>query len=273
MLLVALLVCLAIPASASADGPQERIVIKGPVLVDRGETVGDVVVVDGNVLVRGKVDGDVIVVDGDLTLRGMVTGDVVTVRGRAIFGNRGRVQGDLHYVKKKPEGAAGRVGGKVQKENISDIGSIGIAIVVWLAFTISALVLGLILVLLAPRAADAVERAGRGSTLASFLVGLLLFFLLPLLGILALVTIIGIPFGIGLLLAVLPLYAIGYTSGAWILGRRILANKGRILAFIVGLLVLRLLALIPIAGGIVWFLATIFGLGALAVAVRRARTT
>lgn len=68
------------------------------------------------------------------------------------------------------------------------------------------------------------------------------------------------------------IYAIGYTSSMWILGRRILEDKPRILAFLVGFAILRLLALIPIAGGIVGFLATVFGLGAVAVAVLRARS-
>jgi hypothetical protein len=35
--------------------------------------------------------------------------------------------------------------------------------------------------------------------------------------------------------------------------------------------ILRALALIPIAGGIIWFLATVLGLGALFVALLRAR--
>ena len=35
----------------------------------------------------------------------------------------------------------------------------------------------------------------------------------------------------------------------------------------------RVLALIPILGGLVWFAAVVFGLGALVVAIWRARTT
>lgn len=268
MLLVALALCLAIPASASAADPQERVVVKGPVVVERGDTAGDVVVIDGDVLVRGKVDGNLVVVNGDVTLRGTVTGDLVTVRKRAVFGSRGRVEGDVRYGDKKPQGAEGKVGGKIDKLGLSTTGGIGLVIGVWLAFSVSALLLGLLLILLAPRGADAVARAGRGKPLMSFLVGLLAFFLLPLLGLVLLVTVIGIPLGVGLLLAVVPLYGIAYVSSAWILGRRILNDKPRILAFLVGLVILRLLALIPIAGGIVWFLATVYGLGALFVAMR-----
>jgi hypothetical protein len=42
--------------------------------------------------------------------------------------------------------------------------------------------------------------------------------------------------------------------------------------FVIGMLVLRVIALIPILGGLVSLLAVIFGLGSLFVALRRART-
>ena len=42
---------------------------------------------------------------------------------------------------------------------------------------------------------------------------------------------------------------------------------------LVGWGILRILALVPILGGLVWFAAVVFGLGALLVAIWRARTT
>jgi type IV secretory pathway TrbD component len=41
----------------------------------------------------------------------------------------------------------------------------------------------------------------------------------------------------------------------------------------IAFVLLRVLALIPILGGLVWFAAVVFGLGALVVAIWRARTT
>jgi hypothetical protein len=70
------------------------------------------------------------------------------------------------------------------------------------------------------------------------------------------------------------IYALGYGATAWIVGRRILREPTAwILAFLVGWGILRVLALIPILGGLVWFAAVVFGLGALLVAIWRARTT
>jgi len=276
LLAVALLLCLAIPAVAPAkadDKTKERVVITGPVVVERGDTSGDVVVLDGDVLVRGTVDGDLIVVKGDVTLRGRVTGDLIAVADKVTVGDRGRIDGDLRYGDKKPEGATGdKVGGEVKRFDVEAIvapGGVGIVIGLWLAVTFSIFLLGLLLLLLAPRAADAVARSGIGKSL---LVGLLAFILLPILAIVALVTVIGIPLGLVLLLALVPLYAIAYVTGAWAVGRRILKpGKARILSFLVGLVLVRLLALIPIVGGLITFLVTLLGLGALFVAMGRAR--
>ena len=64
---------------------------------------------------------------------------------------------------------------------------------------------------------------------------------------------------------------ISYLAAALVVGRVVL-KKARILAFVVGLVILQLLTLIPIAGGIVGFLATVFGLGVVLLAIIRARS-
>jgi cytoskeletal protein CcmA (bactofilin family) len=272
---IALLVfCWVLPASAFAAGPKERIVIVGDVLVDRGQTTKDVVVADGDITVRGTVDGDVVAANGDVAIRGHVTGDVVTFAGTTTLGRRAQVDGDVAYGDKKPRVAPGaQIGGKVKKFKAEDLGggAIALRIGLWLAVTISALVLGLILLALFPKAADAVARTAKARTGRSFLVGVLLFVLIPIIGVIALITVIGIPLGAGLLLAMLPIYGLAYTASAFVVGRLVSKQGARILAFIIGLVVLRVLALVPFLGGIVWFLATILGLGALFVAAQRAR--
>jgi cytoskeletal protein CcmA (bactofilin family) len=272
---IALLVfCWVLPASAFAAGPKERIVIVGDVLVDRGQTTKDVVVADGDITVRGTVDGDVVAANGDVAIRGHVTGDVLTFAGTTTLGRRAQVDGDVAYGDKKPRVAPGaQIGGKVKKFKAEDLGggAIALRIGLWLAVTISALVLGLILLALFPKAADAVARTAKARTGRSLLVGVLLFVLIPIIGVIALITVVGIPLGAGLLLAMLPIYGLAYTSSAFVVGRLVSKQGARILAFIIGLVVLRVLALVPFLGGIVWFLATILGLGALFVAAQRAR--
>jgi hypothetical protein len=62
---------------------------------------------------------------------------------------------------------------------------------------------------------------------------------------------------------------------AWIVGRRVLRNRSAApwAALFAGWGILRVLALIPVAGALVGLAATVVGLGALAVALWRARRT
>jgi len=275
VLIAMFLLCWLLPAAgATAKGDtdhSDRIVLSGPVLVDRDETSGSVVVADGDVTIRGTVDGDIVVADGDITIRGTVDGDVVAIAGQVTLGRAGRVTGDIAYGDKKPVLAPGSsVSGDVKKFELGDASIVG-AIGFWIGFTLSLLVLGLVLLALAPKAAEAIARTAKAKALVAALVGLLAFFLIPIVAIAACVTLIGLPLGIVLLFSIVPLYAIAYLSAALVLGRAIL-KKARILAFVVGLVVLQLLTLIPIAGGILGFLATVFGLGVLLLTLVRARS-
>jgi hypothetical protein len=272
LLIALLLLCWLLPAAtASAADDNERIVLVGDVLVDRDETAGDVVVLDGDVTIRGTVKGDVIVGDGDVTIRGTVTGDVVAVAGLTTLGQRGNVEGDLNYGDKEPVRTSGsKVGGDVQKFDAGDASLIG-AIGFFVGFVVSMFLLGLILILLAPRAAEAVARTGRRKALVSAGVGLLGIILIPLIAVAAFFTIVGIPLAIVLLFLIVPLLAMSYITTALVLGRLIL-KKSKLLAFLLGLIILGLLTLIPIAGGLIAFLAIIFGLGALLVTLFSSRS-
>ena len=264
-----LLLCWLLPAASAAAKDNDRIVVVGSVLVDRAETAGDVFVIDGDVTIRGTVTGDVVVVDGDVTVRGTVSGNVVAVSGQATLGRRARVAGDLIYGDEKPiqprlAGRRGRrEGRRRQREHRRRDRRVGRARRVDVPART------------APAAAGAEGRGrrradGAHKALACALVGLLAFFLLPVVAIAACFTLIGIPLGIVLLALLVPLLRRRLRHDGARAGRLVL-KKSRILAFLAGLVVLGLLTLIPIAGGIIGFLAIVFGLGALLVSLVAAR--
>jgi hypothetical protein len=141
----------------------------------------------------------------------------------------------------------------------------------WLAVTVSTLVLGLLLVALFPRAAEATVRAGRGRVGACFGWGLLLAIGLPVVSIALFFTVLGIPLAMVGLASVVPLYALGFVAGALVSGRWIIKEpRSLVVAFLVGWAILRVVDLIPGIGNLASFVATIYGLGALAVAAWRA---
>ena len=276
VVLVALL-CTLVPvgsAFAADNTPDDRFVVSGSVVVDKGEVVpGDVVVLDGDILVRGTVKGDVVAVSGDVTVRGDVGGDVVTVDGQAILGRRAQVSGDLIYLNDKPRVSRGaEVAGETKKLGGGEFGDAlkAIAIGIWIAFSVSLLLFGLIMMLLAPNAAQAIARTAKAKWGMSIGIGIAAFILLPILAVLCLITIIGTPLGFILLASLIPLFALAFCSTAFVVGRLILKNSG-IPAFLLGMVILCLLALVPFLGGITNTLAFIFGLGLLFTTLFRAR--
>ena len=138
----------------------------------------------------------------------------------------------------------------------------------------STLVLGMALLVLAARGLDAISiRALRERLGPTIGFGLLVFFALPVVAVLLFVTIVGIPLGLFLLLALAFIYSIGYVIGALALGRLVVKPPAsRYLAFLAGWGALRLLALIPFLGGVAWFVATVIGLGTIWVGARARRT-
>jgi hypothetical protein len=112
---------------------------------------------------------------------------------------------------------------------------------------VSTLVVGLVLVWLVGRGAARILEAGRTRIGPSIGWGLLVFFGLPILAVIALVTVVGIPLGLGLLAALLLIYALGYSAAAWVLGRSIVRGPTAwVVAFLVGWAILRVVALVPI---------------------------
>ena len=273
--IVALLALLLGAGSASAA--TDHVVITGGVVVPPGETAGDVIVLDGTVRIAGHVTGDVVSVAGPVRVSGRVDGDLIAVSDRAFLGSAARVGGDLRYGDESPVLARGaRVDGKVSSEDWDDSlngwGWVSL-LAWWLAVSVSTLIVGVLLVWLAPGALYAAERAVQERLGATVGWGVLIAIGVPVLAIVALVTLVGIPFGIALLLAVIPVLLVAYATAAWIVGRRVLRNRSASLwaALFAGWGILRLLALIPIAGELVGLAATVVGLGALAIALWRAR--
>ena len=262
--------------AGSASAATDHVVITGGAVVPTGQTAHDVIVIDGTVTIAGHATGDVISVSGPVRVSGRVDGDLIAVSDRAVLGPTARVGGDLRYGDEQPVLAGGaRVDGKISNEDWADatngwgwVSLIGW----WLAVSVSTLIVGALLVFLAPAALHAAERAVQERLGVTVAWGLGIAIGVPLLAVLALVTLVGIPFGIALLLAAIPVLVVAYTTSAWVLGRRVLRNRSTSswAALFTGWGILRALALIPAVGALVGLAATVVGLGALAVALWQA---
>lgn len=267
---------LGLAGSAHADTTLDRkarVVLTGGLTVRADERSDAIVVFDGPVRIDGTVNGAVVVFHGNVTVTGTIQDDLMVFSGKVRIDEGANIGGDV-VTNQAPVIASGAtVGGEVRRiRGDFSFGFLG-RFVVWVAYSVSVLLLGLFLVLIAPRGLDAVAVTGRERVGPAIGWGFLLFFGLPIASIILLVTLVGIPLGFALLLALFLLFTVGYTSSVWFVGRLIMGlQRGRVVSFLIGWLILRGIGLIPVAGGLVWFAAAVFGLGLLLVAAWRARS-
>jgi hypothetical protein len=278
--LAMLVVLIAAPSAGARDiGADDEIVITGTVRVPRGAYADRILIADGRVEIQGTVDGVVIALDAPVHIgrHAEVDGDVISLSQPITLEPGAQVNNDLVYVDDKPVVPRGAtVFGEVRRLEAGDFplpfGAFLVHVAIWGAFTLSSLALGLLMLWLAPGVAHAAFAAARERTGPVIAWGLGLFAGLPVVAFLALLTLVGIPLGVALLLALFPLYAFGYVAAAYVLGRAILSDsRGAVASFLTGWAILRAVAFIPWFGVLAWLGATVFGLGALTVALWRSR--
>jgi hypothetical protein len=269
-------VVFAAPATAQtdADDRDARIVITGRVEVTADERVDNVVIFDGPAVIDGTVDGSVVAFNGDILVRGDVDDTVVAFNGRAVVERGATVGGDV-VSQDRPRVAEGaRVDGDIERVNFSNwFRSLGWVLWLgwWLAVTVSLFVFGVLLLALVPRIFPPILEVARTRVGPSILWGLIVAIGLPIACGIVMVTIVGIPLGLIGLLSLALLYSLGFVVASFVLGRRLLAEPRSVyLAFFVGLVILRVIGIIPVLGGLVTLAAVVYGVGALTIAAWRA---
>jgi hypothetical protein len=274
-----LLASLAGPAHAqdegSGDDENDQVVLTGELRIEADRTVDTAVIFNGPATIEGTVREDLFVLNGDTEISGTVNGDVVVFNGDATVRSDAEIGGDL-VTQSTPEVEEGATVRGSQSDVATrfdyDVGWFAGRFVWWLGYTVSVLILGLLLLAFAPRLDEAVVETIRSRLGSSIGWGIGLFFLVPIAAVLLLFTVVGIPLGLSVLFALALIYTIGYTVATHSVGRLVMRSSSRYAAFLVGLVILRALALIPIVGGVLWLLASVWGLGVLAGAIRSGRT-
>ena len=264
------------PAAVAQDeagsDSDDHVILTGGLVVPEGETAKTAVVFNGDVLIGGTVSETLVVFNGRTEITGTVDEDVVVFNGSVVLRSGSRVGGDVvsRQAPQIEDGATveGSIDDLQKRWDYWDVTFVG-RLGWWLAYTVSTLVLGLVLLMLARGLDPASIRALRDRLGATIGFGLLWFVLLPVVAILLLVTIVGIPLGLFLLFGLGLVYSIGYVVGGLALGRLVVKEPtSRYLAFLAGWGALRVIALVPFLGGIAWLVGTVLGLGTLWVAAR-----
>jgi cytoskeletal protein CcmA (bactofilin family) len=282
LLAVAVLAVIAgVPAVALAQGgarePRDQVILSGELVVAQGQTVGEVVVFDGKVTVNGVVDGDVIVMHGNVAVAGQIRGDVIVFDGDVRLEPTAQVAGNIRAEGEVAVEDGAQVGGAVTEGALftlsGRVAALG-ALLASIAIAMSVLLALGILVIVAPRGADRVAQAARTAPLASAGIGVAVGLGSLLLAGVAAATVLGLPFGLSLLLATGLFWLVGMAWAAWIVGRLVIREPGtRVGALFAGWGITAAIGLVPGLNVVWWTLGSLFGVGAMTVAAWRARGT
>ena len=242
-------------------------------LTDSANIGGSFITAGGNVNIFGPVGENARIGAGSLTIANKIGGNVDAAAGEIKLTSSASIAGDLEYYSSAKvniqEGAdiAGEVVHKVPTK-ISPAPIFGAGFVFLLIFDIlSALIVGLLILKFYPNYINTTVDIIQSKTLNCLGIGLLGVVITPIIVLILLFTIIGIPLGVIIIFSYLIYIYLTKIFISLFIGRRFLKligakyKTGWIL--LIGLIIFVLLTSIPFIGGIIYLLLLFLGFGAL----------
>ena len=246
---------------------------------------GDVVVAGGELTIEAPIGASLRAAGGEIELDGEVAGDVYLDGGRVTIGPEARIHGALtHRAREIQISPQAQIDGEVTvlrprpEPNFAHMAQVA----AWMTFSIvlGFLLLGVIVALAFPRLMNDVAQIARAHPLSMLGFGLLLAIFAPILILLLVITVFGIPVALAFgaafgLMWFLAFVSAGYAFGMF-LRSRVRQGDGapdmaeRALWVTIGLIALCLACFIPVIGVFVWLVASLLGLGALSLQFVRA---
>lgn len=248
-----------IPAQASPTY-QDTFKVGGDLVVAESQTVNDAFALGGDLTVQpgAIVRGDAFAIGGNLQLEDnvQVAGDAFAIGGRVIRSETAVVNGSEFTLLENFGGVFDRFGvfGTLYLANVA----------IWAATFIVAAIAGWLLLLLLPGHVDAIAAAVQSRPFMSLVYGIGGFLSLIILTVLISGSVIGaIVIPLANIVVVLTWLLGGISISVW-LGKRLRSRhpEAHFRQFFLGLFLLFVISLIPIVGGLLVSLITLFGFGA-----------
>ncbi|HET7755433.1 MAG TPA: hypothetical protein VFK85_16130 [Anaeromyxobacteraceae bacterium] len=245
---------------------RELVVLRGNVRLEAGSRANQVTAVMGSVDVGPGVmiENEVVAVGGDVHVSSgaNIGGDVVSVGGKLVLDEGAQIEGQQTAVDIPGLGGLLAIAGSrpwSAPEAPLPI-RMGHAIAQFAVF----FALGLLLLVITPRRVAAVGRSLTNSPGRALLTGFLGTLALPVLALLLVVTVVGIPLVAVLILAIVAALVLGFTGLAQALGDRLpLGTRGgQVLRLAIGTALLVIATKIPVLGVLVWMAGWLFIFGA-----------
>lgn len=238
---------------------------------------GSLVAIAGNVDLASSIGSDAMVIASNVRVSSEVKGNLEAYVGQLRITSRGFIGGNVEYksnteawiekgatirgiVTQHPSFVHGLVKGTWIQKLL--VGSKVIALLMNFIYTF---VIGLILIRMFPKNLEAALHALSAHPAKSLGYGLMLLILLPLVSLILLMTILGVPFALTLIAANIigfytaKIYSILWASN-WLFGKAGL-KPNRLPALFCGMVVYFILVQIPYVGIVIAFAAMLFGVG------------
>ncbi len=259
-------------------------VLGGSIDISGGSVLGSLVAAGGEIEVQTEIGKGATLAGGDVTLGNNIGGDVIAGVGNLTLDSNAKVNGDLTYWSDKEltqdEGAivSGKVTQNLPEQNkMSEEGFAKFIAALGAGFTVfgilSMLLLGFLFIRFFPKFSEETASVIGEKPVQSFGLGILALIFVPVLFILLLITLVGIPLAFLLLFGFIML---AYVSGIFValfVGQKLLGmiNKkaNLYISFIIGLLVYNLVSFIPFVGWLVALVGFFVGIGAVLITKKR----
>lgn len=245
----------------------------GDIEITKNALIRNLVAAGGTVAVNGPVKGDLTALAGDFTLNNTVGNDVNVRAEKVEIKKNGIYGGELHQYEMAEKHKDRERPTRAQYRGMfHDLFALLTAV-----NTLSLLALGLLLIYLMPNFMRATTDVMRAQPWKSMGIGVLALFLTPLVAVLLMVTLIGLPLSfIILLLFGTGLYMVQFFVIFW-LGQFIVRKLNKTwhdgYVFTVGLFFFTLLKLVPVIGWAFHMVAFFIGLGGCVLAKKELMTT
>lgn len=241
----------------------------------------------GRVEIDGRLDRGLRAAGGSVSIAGEINGDVDLFADKITVLPTARIRGDIRYSgRHEPTIDTGaQITGQVSYEPFESGVTARTPAAAWgarIAIVVSLMLTGVVLFLMFPSFAGGAAQAIASDAWKCLGLGLAVLIIGPIVALLLLVTIIGIPLAIIALAAYVVFLIAGYLIAALFLGELGLRWTGqdrqaptslRALSIVSAVLVLSIIRWIPLMGALTTLVALVFGLGALKLQAIRLYST
>jgi hypothetical protein len=247
VILILLIAVVIIPTTVTASGfSDDKVVFGGNFTLGSDEVLnGDLVVLGGNIVLEtsSTINGDTVVLGGNITSDGTINGDLVAMGGIVEFLDQAQVNGDLIVLGSIYERADGAVisGNIITEEHIpfefnlpdrialfegnfpaSQLQQLPLASAPWFLFRILIWTgLAILMTLFVQDQAAVINRAAFGQPFMSFVVGLGVIIVTPLVLIALIITILLSPVSLLGIIALFAAWVVGLVALSLEIGRKL----------------------------------------------------